>query len=289
MAVQGSKFATVLSNFAQNASLHSSTIGIYSQPFSVSKGAVGEQEELLESEDQAPLTQDVDFGDVSFGNGFPASWTPFVGLAYEINVPFTATGAASSVEVPAELYLSSTQMPTKDSPLTPAVTPVLNIKLNGTDFSQKQTATNLSPTMTWDAPATGVPTGYRVTIYQLSAISSGSGYQPVLDLFTKDRSMVIPDGVLASGNEYFFGIRAYLIPSVDFTTAPYHGSFPWSHADMLTAVLSTAGAIANAVQAGPAALQHVMRGKNSEAPRAGNARLPGQRMVPRVTTGKSPQ
>lgn len=281
VAVQGSKFATVLSNFGQNASLHSSTIGIYSQPFSASKGAVGEQEELLESEDQAPLTQDVDFGDICFGNGFPASWTPFVGLTYEINVPFAATGATSSVEVPAELYFSSTELPTKDSPLAPAVTPVLNIKLNGTDFSQRQSATNLSPTLTWDAPATGVPTGYRVTIYLLSAISSGSAYQPVLDLFTKDRSMVIPDGVLVSGNEYFFGIRAYLIPSVDFTTAPYHASFPWSHADMLTPVLSTAGASPNAVKPGPGAFQPIIRGRNNEVPRAGNVRRPGPRMAPR--------
>ncbi len=285
MAVQGSKFAAVLSNFGQNASVHSSTIGIYSQPYSVAKGVVGQAEDLLETRDQTPLMQDADFGDITFGNPFPASWSPFVGLSYEINVPFTASGASASVDVPAELYLNTTQMPTKDTPLAPAITPVLNIKLNGALFAQTRAAATLSPTLTWDPPATGVPTGYRVTVYQLSAVGSTSGYQPVLDLFTKDHSMVIPDGVLLGGNEYFFGIRAYQIPSVDFTTAPYHAAFPWAHADMLTPVVSTSAASGSAVRTGPAALRNVIRRQIGEAPRAGNARRPDQRTQRPATVG----
>jgi hypothetical protein len=277
------------SGFGQNASIHSSTTGIYSQPFSTAKGAVGSAPALLETEEQAPLTHDGDFGDITYGNPFPTSWTPFVGLSYEINVPFSASGAKTSVDVPAELYLGTTQMPTKDAPLAPVITPVLNIKLNGTLFTQALTAATLSPTLTWDPPAAGVPTGYRVTIYQLSAVGSTSGFQPVLDLFTNDHSMVIPDGLLLAGNEYFFGIRAYQIPSVDFTIAPYHGAFPWSHADMLTPVLSTSGVNGNAVGRGPSALQHVIGGRNSGAPRAGNARHLNQQSAPRVTEGITPQ
>jgi hypothetical protein len=282
MAVLGSQFAGLASTVGSSATMHSTTIGVYTQPFSALKGAVGELEDLLETQDQTPLTQDADFGDITLGNPFPASWTPFVALTYEINVPFTATGASSSVDVPAELYLSTTQMPTKAAPLAPAITPALNIKLNGTVFTERQTGVALTPALSWDPPAVGVPSGYRVTIYQLSAVGSTSGYQPVLDLFTKEHSVVIPDGVLGAGNEYFFAIRAYLIPAVDFTMAPYHGAFPWSHADMFTPVVATSGTAPGAVKAGPSALQHVLRGPNNGAPRVGNARHQNQRLTPRM-------
>jgi hypothetical protein len=284
LAVQASQFAAAANSVSSDATIHSTTIGVYSQPFSSDKGAIGEAEDLLETEDQTPLTQDADFGDVSFGNPFPASWTPFVGLTYEITVPFTATGASTLVQAPAELYLSSTQMPAKDTPLAPVITPVLNMKLNGTALTQKQATATLTPTLTWDPPSTGVPTGYRVTVNQLSVVGSGSAYQPLLDLFTNDHSIVIPDGVLGAGKEYFFTVRAYLAPKVDFTTAPYHAAFPWSHADMLTPVVSTTGATSSARRTGISAFQHVLRGTSSAVPRAGSARSLIKRTTPHQVT-----
>ena len=272
MAVQGSQFAAAANGVGPDAAVHSTTIGVYSQPFAADKGAIGEAEELLETEDQTPLTQDVDFGDVSYGNPFPASWTPFVGLTYEVAVPFTATGASSAAQVPAELYLSTAQMPTKDAPLVPAITPVVNVKLNGTALAQGQAAATLTPTLSWDPPATGVPTGYRVTVNQLSVNGSGSAFQPLLDLFTNDHSIVIPDGVLSAGNEYFFTIRAYLVPKVDFTKAPYHAAFPWSHTDMLTPVITTTGVASGAANRGRSAFEHVLRGPSNRVPRAGSVR-----------------
>lgn len=284
MSVQASQFAAAANSLGTDAAIHSTTLGVYSQPFTSSKGALGENEELLETEDQTPLTKDVDFGDIVFGNPFPASWTPFVGLTYEMTLPYTADGATSSIDVPAELYLSSTQKPTKDAPLTPAITPILNIKLNGTALTQPGTAATLTPTLTWDPPATGVPTGYRVTVNQLSLSGTGSAYQPLLDLFTKDHSLSIPDGVLSAGNEYFFTIRAYLAPKVDFTTAPYRAAFPWSHADMLTPVVTTADATSGGTRATPSALQHVLRGPSSTVPRAGNARQILPRTAPHMVS-----
>jgi hypothetical protein len=282
LALQGSQFASAAGSMGANATIHATTVGVYVQPFSSDKGAIGEAESLLETEDQTPLATDVDFGDLGFGNSFPASWSPFVSLTYEIALPVTAKGASSPVQVPAELYLSGTQLPTKDTPLSPAITPVLNVKLNGAALAQSQAAATLTPTLTWDPPATGVPTGYRVTVNQLTANGSQSAFQPLLDLFTNDHSIVIPEGVLTAGNEYFFTVRAYLAPKVDFTTAPYHAAFPWSHADLVTPVVSTVGASSNAISAGPTALQHVLRGALTRQPRAGNARQSLQHTTPRV-------
>lgn len=284
MGVLGSQFSGIASSFGSDATVHSTTIGVYSQPFSAIKGAVGQVEDLLEAADQIPLLKDADFGDISFGNAFPESWTPFCALTYEIHKPFTASGASNAVNVPAELYLSTTQMPTKDSLLAPAITPVLNIKLNGSGLTQSANTKTLTPTLAWDPPSTGTPTGYRVSIYQLSVAGPESSYKPVIDLFTKDHTVAVPDGLLQVGNEYFFGIRAYLVPSVDFTVAPYHGAFPWSHADMLTPVVSTSGATAAVSGNGPLALQQMLRSRTGVSPQAGNPRQQGLRSMPRTLT-----
>jgi hypothetical protein len=159
---------------------------------------------------------------------------------------------------------------------------VQNVKLNGVALVQRQATPTLSPTLSWDPPATGTPTGYRVSVYALTLTGATSTSQQVLDLFTKDHTMVIPGGVLTAGNEYFFQVRAFLTPSVDFTTAPYHSAFPWSHADLLTPVVSTAGATASAIKPGPEAVQHILY-RPAEAPRAGNP----TRLVPRNAIRKT--
>jgi hypothetical protein len=269
MAISGSQFATAAGNTGTGGSVHSTTIGVYSQPFSASRGSVGENEALLETKDQTPVASDTDYGDIAVGNPYPASFTPYVAASYEINVPYTASGAATPVEAPAELYVNSTQMPSKNTPLEPQVTPVQNLKLNGASFVQRATASTLTPTLSWDPPATGTPTGYRISVYSLALTGTSSSFQPVVDLFTKDHTLMIPGGVLSAGNEYFFQVRAFLTPSVDFTTAPYHSAFPWSHADMLSPVVSTAGATGGPVVSQADALKHVLN-RPVGAPSAGN-------------------
>lgn len=281
----GSQFAALASAVGSNAAIHSTSFGIYSQPFTASKGAIGDAGTLLERDGQDPITTDTDFGDISFGNPFPSAWTPFASLSYELSVPLTAAGASSQVDVPAEIYISTTTLPTSNSPLAPVITPVLNVKLNGSGLTQKLNTTLLSPTLSWDAPATGTPTGYRVSVYQLSKTGSASSYQLLLDLYTNGNSMTIPAGVLSAGNEYFFGIRAYLAPTVDFTTAPYHGVFPWAHTDAITAVLSTNGATQNVLKSKQSAIEHIVKATaNPVASRAGGVKQPAVRSIQRPKT-----
>jgi hypothetical protein len=283
VVAKGSQFAAALPNVGSAASPHSATIGIYTQPFSAAGGSLGQAEDLLQTEDQTPIIEDLDFGDMAIGNPFPASWTPYVAGTWEINVPFTATGATETVQYPAELYVSSTQMPTKDTPIVPEITPVLNMQLNGTAFAQYTTVPTVSPKLSWDVPSTGTPTGYRITIYQLTSAQTQSYYQQVIDLFTKDHAITVPAGILDAGNEYFFVVRVYLAPTVDFTTAPYRGAFPWAHADMVTPVISTRGAQALTISGAPNALQHVLQ-RPANAPAAGSPLRLGMHRV--VHAGK---
>lgn len=282
MALKGSQFAAAAANAGSGGSIHATTAGVYAQPFSAARGSVGENEDLLETKDQTPIVQDSDFGDIEIGNPYPASFTPYAAVRYDVNVPFTATDASSAVQVPAELYVSSTQMPTKDAPIVPQITPVQNLRVNAAAFVQGLATKTLNPTLSWDPPAAGTPTGYRVSVFALGTTKTGaSSFQPVLDLFTNDHTLVVPDGILSAGGEYFFQIRAFLTPALDFTTAPYHAAFPWSHADVLSPVLSTAGATAG--KSIPEALQHVLN-RPANAPVAGNPGRPAPRIVVKNST-----
>jgi hypothetical protein len=278
----GSQFTALASAVGVNASIHSTSLGIYSQPFTSFKGLIGDAAILLARDGEDPITTNTDFGNISFGNPFPTSWTPFVNLSYELSVPLTATGASSQVDVPAEIYINTTILPTSNSPLAPVITPVRNVKLNGSGLTQELNSTTLSPTLSWDAPATGTPTGYRVSVYQLSKTGSASSYQFVLDLYTKANSMTIPAGVLAAGKEYFFGIRSYLVPTVDFTSTPYRAAFPWAHTDMITAVVSTNGATQNVLKVKQSAIEHIVKATaNPLAMRAGGMKQPAVRSIQR--------
>lgn len=280
----GSQFAALAPAINSNATVHSTIVGVYSQPFSATKGNIGDAETLIERDGQEPIITDVDFGDLTYGNPFPATWTPFLGLSYEFLVPMTATGASTPIAVPAEIYLNTTQLPTITAPLAPVITPALNIKIGGTALTQKTNTTTLSPVLSWDPPATGTPTGYRVTVYQLTKTGTASGYQMLLDLFTKGPSMKIPAAVLSAGNEYFFVVRSYLVPAVDFTAAPYHAVFPWAHADALTAVVSTTGATQGSIIPAQSAIEHIVRGAmNQSTTRAGSVKSQGNRSAQHPT------
>ncbi len=239
LKVLGSQFAGIASVVNPGAQLHVTKLGVYIQPFTSSKGEIGNAPTLVERADQNPITTDVDFGDISYGNPFPSQWTPFVSLSYEFLVDYQAAGASSGVTVPAEISSSSTQLPTLSSPLLLPISPVRNAKLNGNSVSQPQSGIGLTPTLTWDAPATGTVSGYRVTVYQLSKSGNSSAYRNVIDLYTNENTLAVPDGILVSGQQYFFAVRAFSVPGVDFTKNPNRLAFPWAYADLLTSVVST--------------------------------------------------
>ena len=143
LKIMGSQFAALAPSVGADAEVHSTGLGVYSQPFTATKGWIGFVQTLLESDGQEPITTDVDAGDVTFGNPFPVDWVPFVSLGYQLTVPYRASGAKGGVDVPAEIYISTTDLPTIDKPLAPVLTPVRNVKLNGTALTQAQSTGNI--------------------------------------------------------------------------------------------------------------------------------------------------
>lgn len=237
LKILGSQFAAQTFSIHSDAQPHSTEIELDVQPFTATNGAIGPTL-LLKNRDQDPIVTDLDYGTVGYGNPYPSTWTPVLNVEYEVNVSYTASGAATPVEAPGEVFVGTVQMPAAGSGVGPIIGPVQNIKLEGLALTQPQTVGSPMPTITWDAPLLGTPTVYQLTIYQLFNSGGESQYENVLDIYTSDRSLNLPDGTLSNGSEYFFAIRAYYLPGVDLTTSPHRRAFPMAYADALTEIVS---------------------------------------------------
>ena len=238
LRILGSQFAAQTFSIHSAAQPHSTEIELDVQPFTAAKGAIGPAM-LLKNRDLDPIVADHDFGTVNYGNPYPSTWSPVLNVEYEVNVSYTATGAVTPVAAQGEVFVSTTQIPATGSGVAPVIGPVQNIKLDGADLTQPQSVGSRMPTISWDAPLLGTPTVYQFTIYQLFNSGGESQYENVLDVYTSDRSISLPDGTLSSGSEYFFAIRAYYLPGMDFTTSPHRSAFPMAYADALTEIVST--------------------------------------------------
>lgn len=96
-----------------------------------------------------------------------------------------------------------------------------------------------TPTLAWDAPASGTPQGYRLAVYQAAAANSATVLTgPVLDLFTAGLQAQVPPGILVQGGTYFFVVRAIADPAYKPATAPQRfGTFPFGWADNVTGLV----------------------------------------------------
>ena len=246
----GSQFNALASAVGAGAQAHTTSIALDIQPFSAAHGAVGEGEPLLEIQGQVPIVADTDFGTMSYGNPFPDTWTPYFNLDYEFGVNFTATGATNPAQAIGELYTATTTLPIAGAGIAPPLTPPLNLALGGAAFTQAATVNSLTPTLSWQAPSTGTPTNYRLSIYQLTQSAGSTVLTPVIDLYSKTSAVTVPPGVLSASGQYCFAVRAYQVPGVDLTVSPYRGAFPWAHADALSPVLTTSSTATVAFRTG---------------------------------------
>ena len=87
----------------------------------------------------------------------------------------------------------------------------------------EQHGIGLTPTVTWNAPAMGTPTFYRVDIYELGAVAGVSQGTLRGSIVAAETSIVIPPHILAAGTSYILQIAAVIQPNTDIAAAPYSG------------------------------------------------------------------
>jgi hypothetical protein len=230
-----SAFDAVRSAVHPAAAANASTVTVSALPYSGADGLFTAAPDLAVLRPQ-DLSQDITLT-FDTGNPFPASWPKVVTVRYATLVQYAypdgGVRALTTTLVTQDLLSNVGR-----TPLVPRVTPPQQLRVEGADALQRAQISRV-PTLSWQAPVTGTPTSYGVTVYHFSRVGSG----PVISLSeealfeTTAQSLTLPFGEVSPGEEYVFGITAIAAPGTDVTRAPFKGAFPFGAATALTALL----------------------------------------------------
>ena len=244
VVVKNSAFAAQKAAINPAATNAGQTVDIYAQKDFATYGEYGTPTTLAEVTLDGTAVGDVDLGSLVYGNPFPASWQPYLEVAYSYNVPFDLTGEESGGTATFESTSVFHQPLTGinwTSAIAPPLAPVTNVKINGTlSAFTDQTGVGVTPTFSWTAPGGAVaPNNYIVSVYELAlddngdvAIGNSSTPVPPQDysFITSATSFTIPAGVFTAETStathwYFASVDAVYTATgstpIDLTASPY--------------------------------------------------------------------
>lgn len=136
--------------------------------------------------------------DITYAYPYESNWSAPINNFLEAKVKLS-NGAETWIGY---RFKSDTLGPNID--VSPRLSPVTNIRVNGQDASGPVTNATLTPKLTWSPPTFGKATGYRVTINKVDA----EGVYWQFEVGTKEPKLDILAGWLEPGAKYAFGISA---------------------------------------------------------------------------------
>ena len=243
LAFQRSAFAAGAADFNTAAALQPPLFEVDDAPGLATYGYLGPALDRLKYWDSnvANASIDVDLGPAALPALFPGFQREFLAGAHsQITFLLAGTTTSATFDDPALMAFTLTSPAT---PLAPLVTPPRNLRVGGTSLVAGNgilaIGVGTTPTLAWDAPASGTPQGYRLAVYQAAAANSATVLTgPVLDLFTAGLQAQVPPGILVQGGTYFFVVRAIADPAYKPATAPQRfGTFPFGWADNVTGLV----------------------------------------------------
>ncbi|MFY9845878.1 MAG: hypothetical protein WA718_10150 [Terriglobales bacterium] len=197
---------------------------------------------------QPPILTDQNFGSLQYGDPFPPTWTRALVLCQEemVAIPIpnsTATADFALIDGAAVPLAAPEQQPA----LVPVVSTVQNPAINGTSLFTAATLNSTAVLLSWSAPATGSPYGYRVLAFvQTVPVSGVPTYQSAGTFNAAKTSITLPP--LAGGNTYVFAITAAADGSAQMETRPFRSSLPTGFATVLSAPITiSSGALTPAI------------------------------------------
>jgi hypothetical protein len=191
-----------------------------------------------------PATGTLDYDrTLIYGNPFTTggvAWDEYAIVRYNFGVPVLAASATTPANV--EVGFMG-QIPiaalAADGTVAPALTPVRNVKIAGKDLATPRVDVGLTPTITWDPPSTGTPTGtptsYLVSVRRVTANGTATAVLPIATFRTTSTSLQLPDAVLSTGASYMLVIDANAIPDYDHAAPFTSGGLPNFFATCATA------------------------------------------------------
>jgi hypothetical protein len=208
---------------------------------------------------ESAILTDQDFGTLSYGDPFPSSWTPAVAFCEVAMVSFPVTGSSiTSFAVPLPLGVA---VPTSSSPsLAPLAEPVQNPTVNGASLFTASTVDTTAITLSWSAPASAAPAGYRILLYTETAMPDGVGIGSAGTFGTAQATVTLPP--LTPGQTYIFVITTVADAAANMETSPYRSALPTGFASVLSApVTISSGATTPAIHGDAKAFAELFRQK----------------------------
>ena len=243
--IKGSSFNTVRANMHPQSVPEFSTFAIDLQPGGATRGWIGATPDLINYigsiyDASAPIVDsDLDLGDISYGNPFPTTWTPFILSRYDSYVSYYAQGASSSGKLYSYSESVSTTLPTSSSGFGLLVGPPSSPTIGGSNFFNDHSAVGTRPTVSWQVPTLGTATGYRLSIYNLYNDGTGaSKFAFVATLYTKQTSLVIPPELLSPGLQYVFKLSSVNLQARDIEQSPYRYGFPYGYSQTSSGIVT---------------------------------------------------
>jgi hypothetical protein len=194
---------------------------------------------------QPAILTDQNFGTLQYGDPFPVAWTRTFSLCQEATVPIPIPNSSATADF---VLVDGVTVAPSSSPLVPLVSTVQNPTINGASLFSAATLNTAAVTLSWAAPATGAPYGYRVLAFVQTALPTGvQTYASAGEFFTAKTSITLPP--LSGGNTYVFAITSAADGAANAETAPARSALPTGFATVVSAPITVSpGTMAPAIR-----------------------------------------
>ena len=211
-------------------------LGVQGHPGDTSRGMFSNTADFLLVD--PPAGADLATGTMSYGQPLVGSW----GSSVLGRVMFTRTyqlGTSTAMRQYATVETIDPVGAATAGPLAPRMGPVQNVRIDGADAFTSLTGVATSPTVSWDAPAIGSATVYKVFVRRVFEDAGKTVSQPVATIATAGTSVKVPPGVMTAGEHYL--VRILASSNVATTArAPNRMTLPDASAAVLTELFTTA-------------------------------------------------
>jgi len=185
-------------------------------------------------------SQDVDFGQLRYGNPFPTDWNRTLDTFVSFTKNYLAPGATVSEPLvrglSTSLLIDPASRDDANVTLAPGMSPPRHAQVNGKTLFANQLGVGTTPVVSWSAPEVGTPGRYLMRIFELRANGTRSSFRSVATLSTAQTSLTVPPGLLQAGHVYVFTIAA--VGTGAPVSQPNRTSLPFAFATTMSAIVS---------------------------------------------------
>lgn len=177
-----------------------------------------------------------------YGNPYPASWKLVASASYSFRTMEVPPGTSGPLR-PLSGSISSTDYLENlvAGPIVPRLTPPRGLAIDGIPASTQRVVGNTSPIISWQPPANGAPTAYRVNLQRNDTEWNTLIPQNLFYLPGTATELRLPPGALQPGSIYAVRVMAIDSPNAEFASKPFTSGerMPVYTADTTSSFFST--------------------------------------------------